>query len=73
MQAAEDEQHLLFDCSLYTAIREQHSSLFGHDHGSIRLFLERNADQMPSVACYIHLCFHASMSNESHLALHPAL
>ena len=34
---------------------------------------ERNADQMPSVACYIHLCFHARMSDESHLAPHPGL
>ena len=25
MQAVEDEQHFLFDCPLYTAIREQHS------------------------------------------------
>ena len=54
-QAVEDEQHLLFGWSVYTAIREQHSFLFGHDRGSIRLCLERNADQMPSVARYIHL------------------
>ena len=73
MQAVEDEQHFLFDCPLYTAMREQHSFLFGHDHGSIRLILERNADQMPSVACYINLCFHARMSNESRLAPHCRL
>ena len=30
--------------------------------------LERNADQMPLVAHYIHLCFHARTSDESHLA-----
>ena len=27
--------------------------LFGHDQGSIGLFLERNADRLPSLACYI--------------------
>ena len=46
MQAVEDEQHFLFDCPLYTQIREQHEFLSGLDHGSIRLFLERNAAQM---------------------------
>ena len=35
--------------------------------------LERNADQMPLVAHYIHLCFHARMSDESHLAAQPEL
>ena len=34
----------------------QYSLLFGHAQGSIHLFLERNADQMPSVACYTHSC-----------------
>ncbi|DBA66314.1 TPA: hypothetical protein ACH3X2_002563 [Trebouxia sp. C0005] len=41
--------------------------------GSFRLFLERNADQMSLVAHYIHLCFQARMSDESHLAPHPGL
>ena len=57
MDTVEDEQHFLFDCSLYRHIRDQHAFLFGTDQGSIRLFLERNADQMTSVAHYIHLCF----------------
>ena len=47
--------------------------MFGHDQGSIRLFLERSADQMPSVARHIRLCFHARVSDGSHLAPHPAL
>ena len=68
--AAEDEAHFLFDCPLYNTIRDNHSSLFGHDHGNIRLFLERNVDRMPSVAHYIHLCFQARRSNEPHLAPH---
>ena len=50
MQVVEHEQHCLFDCPLYTPIRDQHPFLFGHTQGSIRLFLERNAGQMPSVA-----------------------
>ena len=60
---------------MYTGIREQYSFLFGHDQleGSIRLFLDRNADQMPRVARYFHLCFHARMSDESRLAPHPGL
>ena len=33
MQAVEDEQRFLFDCPLYTQIREQHNFLFGLDHG----------------------------------------
>ena len=57
MQAVEDEQHFLFDCPLYTQIREQHDFLLGLDHGSIRLLLKRNAAQMSGVAQYIHLCF----------------
>ena len=73
MQAVEDEQHFVFGCPMYTGIREQYGCLFGHDQGSIRLFLERDAAPLPSVACYIHLCFHARMSNESHLAPHPGL
>ena len=73
MQAVEDEQHFLFDCPVYTGITEQYTFLFGHDQGSLRLFLERNADQMPCVARYIHLCFHARMSDESHPARHPGL
>ena len=72
-QFVEDEEHFLYNCPLYSAMMEQHSFLFGHDHGSIRLLLERHADQMPSVARYIHLCFHAWMSDESHLAPHPGL
>ena len=50
MQAVEDEQHFPFYCPLYKHIREQHDFLFGLDHGSIRLFLERHADQCQSVA-----------------------
>ena len=53
---------------LYTGIGQQHNALFGPDQGSICLFLERNADQMPLVAHYIHLCFPARMSDESQLA-----
>ena len=68
MNAVETEQHFLFYCRLYTGIRQQHNAVFFPDQGSIRLFLERNADQMPLVAHYIHLCFHARMSDESHLA-----
>ena len=63
----------LFDCPFYTGIRQQHNVLFGPNQGSIRLFLERNADQMPLVALYIHLCFLARMSDESHLAPQPGL
>ena len=73
MHAVEVEQHFLFDCPVYTAVRERRSFLLGYDHGSIRLCLECNADQMPSIAGYIHLCFHARMSDESHLAPHPGL
>ena len=73
MNAVENEQHFLFDCPLYTGIRQQHAILFGADHGSIRLFLERNADQIPLVSHYIHLCFQARMSDESHLAPQPGL
>ena len=47
--------------------------VFGLDRASIRLFLERNAAQMSCVAQYIHLCFQARMSDESHLAPHPGL
>ena len=43
----EDEQHFLFDCPLYSGIRQLHTVLFASDQGSIRLFLERNADQTP--------------------------
>ena len=70
MNAVESEQHVLFECPHHTGIniRQQHTALFGSDQGSIRLFLERNADQMPLVTHYIHLCFHARMSDESHLA-----
>ena len=63
MNAVENEQHFLFVCPLYTGIRQQHTALFGPDQGSICL-LECNADQMPLVAHYIHLCFHAGMSDE---------
>ena len=73
MIAVENEQHFLFDCPLYPGIRQQHTILFGPDQGSIRLFLERNADQIPLVAHYIHLCFQARMSDESHLAPQPGL
>ena len=58
MIAIEDasyEQHFLFDCPLCNDIREQHLILFGSEKGSIRFFLERNADQMYLVAHYIHL------------------
>ena len=73
MNAVENEQHFLFDCPPYSGIRQQHTILFGPDQGSIRLFLERNADQIPLVAHYIHLCFQARMSDESHLAPQPGL
>ncbi|KAA6424585.1 MAG: hypothetical protein FRX49_05794 [Trebouxia sp. A1-2] len=73
MNAVEDEQHFLFHCPLYNNIREQHTTLFGSEQGSIRLFLERSADQMSLVAHYFHLCFQARMSDESHLAPHPGL
>ena len=73
MNAVKNEKHFLFDCPLYTGIRQQHTILFGADHGSIRLFLERNADQIPLVSHYIHLCFQARMSDESHLAPQPGL
>ena len=61
MNAVETKQHFLFDCPLYTGIRQQHTVLFGADHGSIRLLIERNADQIPLLAHYIHLCFQARM------------
>ena len=61
------------DVSLYNDIRERHTILFGSEQGSIRLLLERNADQMGLVAHYIHLCFQTRMSDESHLAPHPGL
>ena len=65
MNAVSNEQHFLFDCPLYTGIRQQHAALCGPDQleGSIRLFLELNinADQVPLVAHYIHLCFHDRM------------
>ena len=73
MNAIENEQHFLFDCPLYTCIRQQHTVLFGPDQGSIRLCLEHNADQTPLVAHYIHQCFQARMSDESHLAPQPGL
>ena len=52
MNAVENEQHFLFHCALFTGIRQQHTALFGPDKDIIRLFLERNADQMPLVAHY---------------------
>ena len=73
MNAVENQQHLLFDWPLYSGIWQQHTVLFGSDQGSIRLFLEHNADQTHLVAHYIHLCFQARMSNESHLAPQPGL
>lgn len=45
--------------------------LFGLDHGSVHRFLERNADQLSSIAQYMHLCLQDRMSNESHLAPIP--
>ena len=68
MNAVENEQHFCFIALLIQASGQQHNALFGPHQGSIRLFLERNSDQMPLVAHYIHLCFQARMSNESHLA-----
>ena len=73
LNAVVNEQHFLFDCPFYSGIWQQHTALFGSDQGSIRLFLERNADQTPLVAHYIHLCFQARMSDESHLAPQPGL
>ena len=63
--AVEYEQHFLFDCPLYTGIRQQHTVMFGAEHGSIRVCLERNADQIPLVAHYIHLCFQARITSGS--------
>ena len=40
----------LFYLPLHSGIRQQHTVLFGSDQGSMRLFLERNADQTPLVA-----------------------
>ena len=53
------EQHFVFDCALYTQIREQHDFIFGPDldHGSIRLFLSRNAAPMSVVPQYITCAF----------------
>lgn len=59
--------------TLYTAVREQPQSSVGSDQGSIRLFLEHNADQMSNVNRYNHQCFRAKMSDKSHLASHPGL
>ena len=73
MNAVENEHYFLFDCPLYLGIQQQHTVLFGSDQGSIRLFLERNADQTPLVARYIHLCFQARMSDASHMAPQPGL
>ena len=73
MTAVDDEQHFLFDCPLNRGTREQHAVLFGSDQGSIRFFLEENADQMSLIAQYIHLCFQARQSDESHLAPQPGL
>ena len=73
MNAVEDEQHCLSDCPLYNAIRERHTVLLGSVQGSIRLFLERNVNQMSLVAHYIHLCFQARISDESYLAPYPGL
>ena len=66
MQVVEVEQHFSFDCPLFKQIRDQHEAFWYH--GSIRLFLQRNAAQMSSVAQYTHLCSQARMSDESHLA-----
>ena len=61
-------QHILFECPLYTGVRQQHTVLFGPDQGSVCLFVEHNADQAPLVAHYTPLCFQAWMSDESHPA-----
>ena len=47
MNAVENEQHFLFDCPLYIGVGQKQTALFGADQGSIRLFLECNADQTP--------------------------
>ena len=67
------EQLFLFERPLYRAVRGQQAVLFRSDQGSVRLVLERNADQMSLVAHHIHMCFQARKSNESHLAHHPEL
>lgn len=52
--------------------REQHNFLlFAYDHGSICLLSGGSANQAPSIARYSHLCFHAGMSDDSHLAPTP--
>ena len=45
-----------------------HSFLFEYDQDGICLFFKRKGDKMSGVARYIQVCFHARMSNESHLA-----
>ena len=67
--------HLVAGCpeAVTLALHVQQAVLFGTDQGTIRLLLERNADQMSLVAHYIHLCFEARKSDESHLAPQPGL
>ena len=56
--SVQNEQHFLFARPLYalSGTMQQHTALFGPDQDNIHVFLERNADQMPLVAHYIHLC-----------------
>ena len=57
-----------------SGIRQQHTVLFGADHGSIRLFVESaNLTRHLWSPHYIHLCFQARMSKELHLAPQPRL
>ena len=73
MNAVEDEQHFLFVQPVYEGVRQQRTVCYDSDQGSIRHFLERNADQMSLAAHYIYLCFQARMSDKSYLAAQPGL
>ena len=59
---------ILFDCPLYSGIREQQAVLFASDQGNTRLFLKRNADQMSLVAT-ISTCAFRLGSPMSHIWL----
>ena len=72
MNAVEHVQHSLFDCPLYTGIRQQHTALFGPDQSSSRLFLERNADKTAS-GCPLHSPMLSRQDVRSHLAPHYGL
>ena len=64
--------HTRFTQDIAAYVTSQHSFMLGHDQGS-SLCLQRNTNQVSSVARYMHLCVHARMYDESHLAPHPGL